>query len=581
MVMYSRNKRRVLSLIGVCALLAWCNPARSGELMERFEALKSQGEQYRPIGNPGDPAKILAVGLERTRAFVSNTPAYEVVLERDGAIAYRGTGGVERLGEFRGTIRDATEFQKLAELICVGDFFELPNVLLTLSSDVPGNAIVVRTAEGEKWISDPNFTREMNPTTRMFGERIDELLAQSSLTEEKAIRLTSTFSEIPIAAELPRLSKKLHTGEPVTFVCLGDSVTGVYYHTGGRRAYTDMLKLALEQGFPGVEFTAINAGVSGNTTVDALARLEKDVLSRKPDLVTIMFGLNDTTRVPLEDYRANLKSIIAQCRAAGAEVVLCTPNSVTDTPDRPTSKLLEYCAVVREVAASDKVTLADCYNAFEAIRTKKAQEWAFLMSDEIHPNMDGHRELARSIAYAIAGRSFAIQGGSPLQPAIPHTLALIRAKQPIEVLAMPPYDKLLEKLLHEIAPDSPLTVTTWRVAGKSLAEIEESAKTIRDNPPDWVFIAVPLEAKSPDFEDFRRHYTWTMNYALSFAYQEWDVTAVPPSFTEKVEGEADKERDQWAGRLIWAQDLDPIDRGGSVEPPEAKLRKWLKEQLEK
>jgi hypothetical protein len=122
-------------------------------------------------------------------------------------------------------------------------------------------------------------------------------------------------------------------------------------------------------------------------------------------------------------------------------------------------------------------------------------------------------------------------------------------------------------------------MASWEVAGKSLAEIEESAKTIRDNPPDWVFIAIPLGATSPDFEDFKRHYTWTMNYALSFAYQEWDVSAVPPRFTERVEGEADKERDQWAVRLIWAQDLDPIDRGGSVRPPEAKLRKWLKEQL--
>ncbi len=553
--------------------------AVAGELFERFEALKPLGYQYGTIGNPGDPAKILAIGLERTRAFVSNTPAYEVLLERDGAIAYRGTGGVERLGEFRGTIRDAAEFQKLAELICSGDFFQLSASLVSRTSDVPGNAIVIRTAEGEKWVSDPNFTPEMNPTTRMLGERIDEMLAQSNLTDKKAIRLTSNFSEIPIAAALPNLSKKFHKGEPVTFVCLGDSVTGVYYHTGGRRAYTDMLKLALEQGFPGVEFTAINAGVSGNTTVDALARLEQDVLSHKPDLVSIMFGLNDMTRVPMDDYRANLKALIERCRAAGAEVVLCTPNSVTDTPDRPTSKLLEYAAVVREVAASEKVTLADCYSAFEAIRAKYTPNWTFLMSDEIHPNWDGHRELARSIAYSIAGRRFGISGGAPLEPAIPHTLALIRAKQPIEVLAMPPYDKLLEKILRELAPDSPLTVKPWKVARKSLAEIEESAKAIRDNPPDWVFIAVPLEAKSPDFLDFKRHYTWTMNYALSFAHQEWDVTAVSPSFTERIEGEGQKERNQWARRLIWAQDLDPIEWSESVREPEAKLREWLAKQL--
>lgn len=568
---------RILSAVVVASALY--SHAVAGELFERFEALKSQGEQYRPIGNPGDPAKILAIGLERTRAFISNTPAYEVLLERDGAIAYRGTGGVERVGEFRGAIRDTAEFQKLAEFICAGDFFELPFNPGANYSDAPSSVFVVRTVDGEKWVLDPNEPREMSPSTQVILERVDEMLAQSNLTEEKVIRLTRSFSEISIAAALPNLSKKLHKGEPVTFACLGDSVTGVYYHTGGRRAYTDMLKLALEQALPGVEFTAINAGVSGNTTVNALERLDQDVLSHKPDLVTIMFGLNDMTRVPIGDYRANLKALIERCRAAGAEVVLCTPNSVTDTPDRPTSKLLEYAAVVREVAASEKVTLADCYSAFEDIRAKSPREWAFLMSDEIHPNMDGHRELARTIRAAIVGRPTWGWRSSPPQPAIPHTLALIRAKQPIEVLAMPPYDTLLEKLLRELAPDSPVTMASWEVAGKSLAEIEESAKTIRDNPPDWVFIAIPLGATSPDFEDFKRHYTWTMNYALSFAYQEWDVSAVPPRFTERVEGEADKERDQWAVRLIWAQDLDPIDRGGSVRPPEAKLRKWLKEQL--
>jgi lysophospholipase L1-like esterase len=394
-----------------------------------------------------------------------------------------------------------------------------------------------------------------------------------------AIALIPALASIAENPLLPALTAKLKHGAPVTFACLGDSVTGVYYHTGGRRAYTDMLKLALEQGCPGVEFTAINAGVSGNTTVDALKRLEQDVLRHKPDLVTIMFGLNDITRVPIETYRANLKTLIERCRDAKAEVVLCTPNNVTDTPDRPTSKLLEYAAIVREVAEAEQVTLADCYNDFEAIRTKDAREWAFLMSDEIHPNMAGHEQIGRTIAYAIAGRSFEVQRALPLQPAIPHTLALIRAKQPINVLVMPPYDALLERLLRELAPESPLTITPWDVAGKSLAEIEESAKAIRSNPPDWVFIAVPLEAEAADFDTFKRHFTWTMNYALSFGYQEWDVTSVSPRFTAIIEDEADKERDVWAQRLIWAQDLDPIKWDESPMEPEAKLKTWLTRQL--
>ncbi len=392
-----------------------------------------------------------------------------------------------------------------------------------------------------------------------------------------AIALIPAVAAVAENSLLPALTGKLKQGDPLKIVCFGDSVTGVYYHTGGRRAYTEILGLRLADAFPKSSIQAINAGVSGNTTVNALERIERDVLAHKPDLVTVMFGLNDMTRVPLEDYRTNLKAIIERCRAAGSEVVLCTSNNVEDTTDRPTAKLLEYAAVVREVADEQKVPLADCYNAFEDIRQKDVRAWSLLMSDEIHPNMDGHKQIARTIALAMTGREYDMDAAAP-QPAIPHTIELIREKEPVEVLAMPPYDTMLERVLGDLTPNSKLKVIPWEVAGKSMAEIEESAKAIRDNPPDLVFIAVPVDAEAPDFGAFKRHFTWTMNYALSFSLQEWDVVAVPPSFIAPVEGEA-KERDAWSRQLIRAQDFELIEGGGSPEAAEAALRVWLKKQL--
>jgi len=388
------------------------------------------------------------------------------------------------------------------------------------------------------------------------------------------IAAIATVAENPL---LPALNGKLNEGDPVKIVCFGDSVTGVYYHTGGRRAYTEILRLRLSDAFPKNSIEAINAGISGNTTVNALERIESDVLAHKPDLVTVMFGLNDMTRVPLEDYRTNLKTIVERCRAAGAEVVLCTPNNVEDTEGRPTAKLLEYCTVIREVAEEQKVPLADCYATFEDIRQKGGRKWALMMSDEIHPNMDGHEMIARTIAHAMTGREYDVDASAP-QPAIPHTLDLIHTWEPIEILAMPPFDAMLERVLRDLAPNSKLKVTPWDVAGKSLAEIEESAKAIRDNPPDWVFIAVPAESEAADFDAFKRHFTWTMNYALSFGLQEWDVVAVSPSFIAPVEAAA-KEREGWSRQLIRAQDFELIEGGGSPEAAEASLREWLAKQL--
>lgn len=507
------------------------------------------------------------------------TPVYEVMLHKSGRIAYRGEERVGRIGDYIGNHNLQSDFKELAEFLCRSDFFELPVRLESRSSDVPGNLFVVRTEEGERWVMDPNFPDGMSPALWTLGKLIDGMVDTASLEAVGAVRMTEGFSEIVVAPEFPILSRKLHDRAPIKFVCFGDSVTGVYYHTGGRRAYTDMLKIALQNGFGRIDLTAINAGVSGNTTVNALERIESDVLAHKPDLVTVMFGLNDMTRVPIEDYRANLKTIIERCRAAGAEVILCTPNSVQDTAERPLGKLIQYADVVRAVAAETNVPLADCYNDFKKVREGNDQQWAMLMSDEIHPNMAGHKQIATTIATKIAGRSLTSSGAPAPQPAIPHTLNLIRTKQPIEVLAMPPYDTILEKLLREFAPDSVLTVTPWDVAGKSMAEIEGSAKVIRDNPPDWVFIAVPLEAAAEDFDAFKRHFTWTMNYALSFGYQEWDVSAVPPSFIAPVEAAPSRERNAWARNLIRAQDFELIEGGGGAEAAEASLRQWLEKQL--
>src|SRR4051794_39903014 len=43
------------------------------------------------------------------------------------------------------------------------------------------------------------------------------------------------------ATTTSRAAELLAAGKPVTIVCFGDSITGVYYHSGGWRAYPEML----------------------------------------------------------------------------------------------------------------------------------------------------------------------------------------------------------------------------------------------------------------------------------------------------------------------------------------------------
>jgi len=166
---------------------------------------------------------------------------------------------------------------------------------------------------------------------------------------------------------LPKTRARLATGQPLKVVCFGDSVTGVYYHTGGRRAYTKMVGLALEQLYPNADITMVNAGISGHATDNALQRIDNDVFEHDPQLVTVMYGLNDMVRVPLDAFHANLVEIVARCRSVGAEVLLCTPNSILGTSSRPIEKLEQYCEAIRQVGREQQVSVCDCYASYEAL----------------------------------------------------------------------------------------------------------------------------------------------------------------------------------------------------------------------
>jgi len=103
--------------------------------------------------------------------------------------------------------------------------------------------------------------------------------------------------------------------ETVKIVCFGDSLTACGGE-GGR--FSDIL----QDRFPGHEF--VNKGSGGDTLEDARARLERDVLSERPDVVLIEFGANDWWRDerPCEAWAADLKYCVEKIRAAGARVVV-------------------------------------------------------------------------------------------------------------------------------------------------------------------------------------------------------------------------------------------------------------------
>lgn len=379
----------------------------------------------------------------------------------------------------------------------------------------------------------------------------------------------------------PRTVQLLEAGQPVRIVCFGDSVTGVYYHTGGRRAWCELVGLALQRLYPDARVEMINAGVSGNSSADGLRRMETDVLRHHPQLVVVMFGLNDVTRIHPEDFRANLRQIVQRSRHVGAEVILMTPNFVgAGDPARPPPYVSAYAEITREVGHELKVPVTDTFRAFKNISIKDHHAWIAMMSDDIHPNMRGHKLLAGEVAFTLTGRRVSIAALPRLEPGLPWILTRLQANLPVRIIAMKPYDTLISAALRRLFPDAQIEVSSWDPTGKSLAAIEAQAKSLgwqkyRVQPtlqrPDLFVVAVPAEAQAAGEDQFYHDYTWIINWSLSFNEPGWNCLVILPSVAQPDQHPTQRAAESLALDVIRGQDVPWLQRAPGDHTPAAEL----------
>ena len=402
------------------------------------------------------------------------------------------------------------------------------------------------------------------------------------------------MSTLACAAPSPGLStlQRLESGGQVRIVCFGDSITGVYYHTGGRRAWGELLGATLQQRYPNARIELINAGISGNTTADALKRMDADVLRHQPQLVVAMFGMNDTARLSPEEFRANLGEIVRRTRSAGSEVILLTPNAVNPGDSlRPPEKVAAYAAMGRAVGRELQVPVADVFAAFASVQAHEPGNWVRLMSDTIHPNLHGHALIAATAAQALTGESATavVSQESAGRPPLTQVHAKLQAGQPLRVLAMAPVDTLIGPALRRLHPQARVEVTACDTTGKSLGELETVAREYgwlkyrakpELTPPDLVVVAVPASAASVPEVPYYRTYGSILNWSQWFAQPGWDCVVVLPSIVQPALTMDETEREQIA--LAAAQDKDlpvmsrrPGENGSAEELLAQKLREWL------
>jgi acyl-CoA thioesterase I len=205
-----------------------------------------------------------------------------------------------------------------------------------------------------------------------------------------------------LGAPLPHTAARLAAGQPLTIVALGSSSTEGLGATRPALNYPSRLSAWLEARFPGVPIRVVNRGVGGEMTEQMLARLDRDVLAEKPDLVIWQLGTNSVLHdVDPADEGELARSGVERLKAAGADVILMdlqyapavlvhggyreTLHALASVARSEDIALFRRFAVMRDWAEEGRMTLA-----------------VMLSADRLHMSDASYDCLARQLARGIA-----------------------------------------------------------------------------------------------------------------------------------------------------------------------------------
>jgi lysophospholipase L1-like esterase len=204
------------------------------------------------------------------------------------------------------------------------------------------------------------------------------------------------------AAELPDIAA---FGANARILFQGDSITD---GNRGRNAdpnhilghgYCFIIAAKYGATFPERSLTFFNRGVSGNTVLDLQTRWQKDTLELKPDVLSVLIGINDSgKKVPLEQYEQVYDALLTETKAAlpNVKFVLGEPFYLPKSghhPDDPREKdVRARQAIVAKLAQKHGAALVHFQRVFDdACRRAPIDYWIW---DGVHPTYSGHQLMA-------------------------------------------------------------------------------------------------------------------------------------------------------------------------------------------
>lgn len=195
------------------------------------------------------------------------------------------------------------------------------------------------------------------------------------------------------------LSKKHPQNKTINFVFHGHSVPTGFFKTpvvNTLSAYPHLFGHSVKDKYPYAVVNVITTSIGGENSVAGCKRFKKEVLSHRPDVVFIDYGLNDRY-VGLEKSEKAWRRMIKMALKQHIKVFLLTP-----TPDLSeklldsSSPLAKHTAMIKRLADEYQVGLVDSYACFQALE-KEGKSINNYMSQQNHINAKGHHVVAEEI----------------------------------------------------------------------------------------------------------------------------------------------------------------------------------------
>jgi lysophospholipase L1-like esterase len=164
----------------------------------------------------------------------------------------------------------------------------------------------------------------------------------------------------------------------------------------------------LHEALPGGNLAIYNRGVGGDRVTDLQKRWQADTLDLKPDVLSVLIGVNDTWHgtgsgmpengVPLDRYERVYRQILAEAKdhRPGLKLVLCEPFVLPcgAVNDQWFPEFIQRREIVKKLAEEFGAVFARFQSAFdEALRRAAPEAWA---TDGVHPTLAGHMLLAKT-----------------------------------------------------------------------------------------------------------------------------------------------------------------------------------------